>query len=70
MLQDFCLGSGAAGPLGSVPEMIGSVMQRWGEERERFLHIKIKRKGIVVFSFYIFIWLPNINVVLSPVSER
>ena len=35
MLQDFCLSSGADGPLGSVLEMNGNVMQRWGEERER-----------------------------------
>lgn len=35
-------------------EMSGNVMWRWREERERFLDIKIKRKDIVVFMFYIF----------------
>lgn len=56
MLQDFCLSAGAAGPLGSLPEMNGSFMQRWeGEERQRFPDIKIKIKGGVVLTFYVFI---------------
>lgn len=71
MLQDFCLSAGAAGPLGSLPEMNGSFMQRWeGEERQRFPDIKIKIKGGVVLTFYVFIYLPNINVFLLPISGR